>query len=70
MIVHGDLTHAPEMAARQRIRAADLLADGVVQHLVPEVEGESPRDLAVAVAAEVGTRLRELSGRTPVAHAS
>ncbi|WP_439936775.1 carboxyl transferase domain-containing protein [Nocardia sp. N13] len=70
MIVHGDLTHAPEMAARQRIRAADLLADGVVQHLVPEVEGGSPRDLAVAVAAEVGTRLRELSGRTPMAHAS
>ena len=58
MIVHGDLTHAPEMAARQRVRAADLLADGVVQHLVPEVEGESPRDLAVAVAAEIGARLR------------
>jgi acetyl-CoA carboxylase carboxyl transferase subunit beta len=58
------------MATRQRIRAADLLADGVVQHLVPEVEGESPRDLAVAVAAEVGARLRELAGRQPMAHAS
>ena len=70
LIVHGDVDHAAEMATRQRVRAADLLADGVVQHVVPEVDGESPRDLAVAVAAEIGTRLRELSGREPVAHAS
>ena len=63
LIVHGDTAHAPEMAARHRIRAADLLADGVVQHLVPEVEGESPRELAVAVAAEIGARLRELTTR-------
>jgi acetyl-CoA carboxylase alpha subunit len=70
LIVHGDVTHAAEMASRQRVRAVDLLADGVVQHVVPEVDGESPHDLAVAVAAEIGTRLRELTGRTPVAHAS
>ncbi|MDT0184302.1 carboxyl transferase domain-containing protein [Microbacterium sp. ARD31] len=70
LIVHGDVDHAAEMATRQRVRAADLLADGVVQHVVPEVDGEAPRDLAVAVAAEVGRRLRELSGREPVAHAS
>ena len=70
LIVHGDTAHAAEMAARQRVRAADLLADGVVQHVVPEVDGESRSDLAVAVAAEVGARLRELTGRTPVAHAS
>lgn len=70
VIVHGDVTHAAEMAQRQRVRAADLLADGVVHHVVPEVEGESPRDLAVAVAAEVGARLRELTGREPMAHAS
>jgi acetyl-CoA carboxylase carboxyl transferase subunit beta len=70
LIVHGDVDHAAEMATRQRVRAADLFADGVVQHVVPEVDGEPPRDLAVAVAAEVGRRLRELSGREPVAHAS
>ncbi len=70
LIVHGDVAHAAEMASRQRVRAVDLLADGVVQHVVPEVDGESPHDLAVAVAAEIGTRLRELTGRTPVAHAS
>jgi acetyl-CoA carboxylase carboxyl transferase subunit beta len=59
VIVHGDLTHAPAMAERQRVRAADLLADGVVQHVGPEVEGEGPRDLAVAVAAQVGSLLRD-----------
>ena len=62
LIVHGDVDHAPEMATRQRIRAVDLLADGVVQHVVPEVDGESAADLAVAVAAEIGARLRELTG--------
>ena len=50
------------------MRAADLLADGVVQHVVPEVDDESRRDLAVAVAAEVGARLRELTAG--VRHAS
>jgi acetyl-CoA carboxylase carboxyl transferase subunit beta len=51
------------------VRAADLLADGVVQHVVPEVEGEAARDLAVAVAAEIGVQLRRLAGRSPVATA-
>ncbi len=69
MIVHGDVDHAPGMAERQRVRAGDLLADGIVQHVVPEVDGEPARDLAVAVAAEIGVRLRELTGRT-VAEAS
>lgn len=63
VIVHGDTTHAPEMAQRQRVRAADLLADGVVHHVVPEVDGEAPRDLAVAVAAEVGAILRQATRR-------
>ncbi|GAA1446351.1 carboxyl transferase domain-containing protein [Mycobacterium cookii] len=66
VIVHGDVTHAAEMAQRQRVRAADLFADGVVHRVVPEVDGESPRELAVAVAAEVSALLRELTGRTPV----
>jgi acetyl-CoA carboxylase carboxyl transferase subunit beta len=49
------------MATRQRVRAADLLADGIVQHVVPEVAGESAHDLAVAVAAECGAQLRRLT---------
>ena len=62
VIVHGDIAHAPEMAERQRVRAADLLADGVVHEVVPEVEGETAQELAVAVAAEVGAQLRTLVG--------
>lgn len=64
VIVHGDVAHAPEMAERQRVRAADLLADGVVQSVVPEVAGESAAELAVAVAAEIGAQLRALRGAT------
>ena len=60
VIVHGDTSHAAEMASRQRVRAADLLVDGVVHHVVPEVDGEPAPDLAVAVAAEIGARLREM----------
>ena len=35
-IVHRDTGHAPELAAAQRIRAYDLLADGIVDRIVPE----------------------------------
>jgi acetyl-CoA carboxylase alpha subunit len=59
--VHGDTAHAAEMATRQRVRAADLLADGVVHHVVPEVEGEPAPDLARAVAGEIGAQLRRLT---------
>ncbi len=58
IIVHGTADHANELAEAQRVRAADLLADGVVHHVVPEVDGETARDLAMAVAAEVGGALR------------
>ncbi len=62
MIVHGDTSHAAELAESQRVRACDLLADGVVHRLVPELAGESARCLAVAVAAEVGHALRAAGG--------
>ncbi|MFC9892605.1 carboxyl transferase domain-containing protein [Nocardia sp. NPDC127579] len=35
-IVHRDTTHAPELAAAQGIRSADLLANGIVDRIVPE----------------------------------
>ncbi len=63
IIVHGDTEHAAELAEAQRVRAADLLADGTVHHVVPEVDGETARDLAIAVAAEVGVALRRLERR-------
>ena len=59
-LVHRDLEHAAEVAAAQRVRAVDLLADGVVHHVLPEVDGEPPRDLAIAVAAECGRRIAAL----------
>ena len=58
VIVHGDVAHAAEMAAAQHVGAADLLAGGTVHHVVPERPEDSPRDLAVAVAAECGLQLR------------
>ncbi|RVW06400.1 acetyl-coenzyme A carboxylase carboxyl transferase subunits beta/alpha [Rhodococcus spongiicola] len=36
-IVHRDTTHAPQMAAAQGIRALDLLRDGVVDAVIPEL---------------------------------
>ncbi|GEP34801.1 putative acetyl-coenzyme A carboxylase carboxyl transferase subunit beta [Nocardioides szechwanensis] len=61
VIVHGDTGHAAEMAAAQRVGAADLLADGTVQRVVPEIDGESAQELAVAVAAEIGAQLRRMT---------
>ena len=66
IIVHGDTDHAAELAEAQRVRAADLLADGTVHHVVPEVDGETARDLAIAVAAEVGTVLRRAARRQAI----
>lgn len=35
-IIHRDTGYATELAARQRIRSADLVADGIVDRIVPE----------------------------------
>ncbi len=61
VIVHGDVTHAAEMATAQRVGSADLLAGGTVQHVVPEVDGEPAPDLARAVCAEIGEQLRRMT---------
>ena len=57
VIVHGDPSHAADMAAQQKVGALDLLADGDVHGVVPEVEGDTPETLARAVVAEVAARL-------------
>jgi acetyl-CoA carboxylase beta subunit/acetyl-CoA carboxylase alpha subunit len=69
-IVHRDLTHAPEMAERQRIRAVDLKAEGIVDILVPEEPpgAADPRCLARAVAEACVDQLHQLrvpAPRTP-----
>jgi acetyl-CoA carboxylase beta subunit len=66
MIVHGDVAHAAEMSEAQRVKAADLLADGIVHHVVPEREDDGPDELALAVVAEVGRLLRTVTPVTPV----
>ncbi|MFC8527804.1 carboxyl transferase domain-containing protein [Nocardia sp. NPDC057227] len=47
-IVHRDTGHAPELAAAQRIGAADLLADGVVDRIVPELPDAAAEPVAFA----------------------
>ena len=61
--MHGDVDHAPEMAGRQRVRAADLVADGIVHHLVPENDDDGPVDLARAVVGEVSRQLADLTAQ-------
>ena len=45
-IVYKDTAHAPELAARQRIRSADLARDGIVDRVLPDTEalGRAVRD--------------------------
>jgi acetyl-CoA carboxylase carboxyl transferase subunit beta len=62
VIMHGDVSRAAEMAQAQRVSAVDLMADGTVHHIVPEQDDDTAEALAVAVAAEVGGRLAELTG--------
>lgn len=57
VIVHGDTTHAEEMATRQQVRALDLAANGTVHRIVPEREDDDARSLARAVAAECAAML-------------
>ena len=61
----GDTSHAAEMSEQQEVRAIDLYRSGTVHHVVPEVEGESAEQLALAVAAECAVRLHEMTSRTP-----
>ena len=42
-IVYRDPGHAAELAARQRIRSADLAADGIVDLVIPETPGDAGR---------------------------
>ncbi|MRJ75189.1 acetyl-CoA carboxyl transferase [Aeromicrobium sp. SMF47] len=62
-IVHGDLEHAAEMAAAQRVGALDLLHNGTVHHIVPEPAGDTPEAFARAMAAEIGAQLVALRSR-------
>jgi acyl-CoA carboxylase subunit beta len=59
-IIYKDTAHGPELAERQGIRSADLLANGIVDRVIPET-GDLCRDLGRALHQELGrlTRLDE-----------
>lgn len=60
-ILFGTTDRAADMARRQRVGALDLAADGIVHHVVAELQKDDPESLSNAVAAEVAAHLR--SGR-------
>ncbi|GAA5099230.1 acetyl-coenzyme A carboxylase carboxyl transferase subunits beta/alpha [Nocardia iowensis] len=64
-IVYRDTDHAPDLARSQRIRAADLLADGVVDRIVPELPdaADEPADFARRMVAAIGAELAHLRTR-------
>ncbi|WP_327112339.1 acetyl-CoA carboxyl transferase [Nocardia sp. NBC_01730] len=65
-IVFRDTGHAAELAAAQRISAADLLADGVVDRIVPEYPdaADEPVDFARRMVAAVAGELASLRARS------
>lgn len=60
-ILHGHTGRAAEMARRQRIGAYDLLADGIVQQIVPEPvpAHQDPAGFCRRMASVTATRLRQ-----------
>ena len=62
VIVHGDVTHAAEMAERQRVGALDLLAEGIVHVVVPELPAAhlDPAGFARAIAWACADQVRQL----------
>ncbi|MGW4769443.1 carboxyl transferase domain-containing protein [Nocardia sp. NPDC004278] len=64
-IVYRDTDHAPELAAAQGIRAADLLADGVVDRIVAEFPdaADEPVDFARRMVAAIAEELAGLRAR-------
>ncbi|GAA5066215.1 carboxyl transferase domain-containing protein [Nocardia callitridis] len=58
-IVHRDTDRAPELARAQRIRAADLFADGIVDRIVPELPdaADEPVDFARRMVAAIADEL-------------
>lgn len=66
-IVHRDTGHAAELAARQRIRSAELLADGIVDRIVPEYPdaADEPNAFAHRMVTAIAGELTELAAHPP-----
>ena len=63
-ILHRDTTHAPELAAQQRVRALDLLADGIIDRIVAEHPdaADEPQEFCRRMAQVIAFELSSLSG--------
>ncbi len=68
-ILHRTADRAPEMAAQQRVRALDLLADGVVDRIVAEHPdaAEEPQAYCTRMAHAIRHELAELAALEPTA---
>lgn len=66
-IVYRDTDHAAELAAAQGIRAADLLADGIVDRIVAEHSdaADEPVDFARRMVTALADELSRLRARPP-----
>ena len=63
-IVYRDTAHAPELAAAQGIRSADLLASGIVDAIVPEHPdaAEEPIEFTKRLSKAIAAELAALRG--------
>lgn len=61
-IVYRDVDHAPELAAAQGIRSADLLRNGIVDTIVPEHTdaADTPSDFTARLSATIAGELHSL----------
>ncbi|MEV6274082.1 carboxyl transferase domain-containing protein [Nocardia sp. NPDC051832] len=61
-IVYRDTDHAPDLATAQRIRAADLRTDGIVDRIVPELPdaADEPTDFARRMVHAIAEELAHL----------
>lgn len=62
-IVYRDTTHAADMAAEQRVRSLDLLADGIVDRIVaePPDAADEPEDFCRRMSQTIQHELAELA---------
>jgi acetyl-CoA carboxylase carboxyl transferase subunit beta len=56
-ILHHDTSHAADMAAKQGVRSADLLANGIVDRVIPEYPDAAVEPEQFCL--RVGTALRD-----------
>lgn len=66
-ILYRDVSLAPEIAALQRVRSADLLADGIVDRIVPEHPdaAEEPEAFCRRLATAIDEELVDLAALDP-----